>query len=125
MNEAQIEQLLSRLTQLEKLVVEQAAKIDEQAAKIEEQAARIKDLEEQLAKNSRNSSKPPSSDGPKKGSPKSRSLRKKSGKKPGGQKGHKGQTLKQSDAPDKVVKHTVDSCHQCQGFEAQWKENSR
>lgn len=113
MNEAQIEQLLSRLTQLETLVVEQAAKIEEQAAKIEEQAARIKDLEEQLAKNSRNSSKPPSSDGPKKGSPKSRSLRKKSGKKSGGQKGHKGQTLKQSDAPDKFVKHTVDSCHHC------------
>lgn len=106
MNEAQIEQLLTRLTQLEKLVVEQAAKIDEQAA-------RIKELEEQLAKNSRNSSKPPSSDGLKKGSPKSRSLRKKSGKKPGGQKGHKGQTLKQSDAPDKVIKHRVDSCHQC------------
>ncbi len=113
MNEAQIEQLLSRLTQLEKLVVEQAAKIDEQAAKIDAQAARIKELEEQLAKNSRNSSKPPSSDGPKKGSPKSRSLRKKSGKKSGGQKGHKGQTLKQSDAPDKFVKHTVDSCHHC------------
>ncbi len=51
MNEAQIEQLLSRLAQLEKLVVEQAA--------------RIKELEEQLAKTSRNSSKPPSSDGPK------------------------------------------------------------
>ena len=106
MNEAQIEQLLSRLTQLEKLVVEQAAKI-------EEQAARIKELEEQLAQNSRNSSKPPSSDGPKKGSAKPRSLRKKSGKKSGGQKGHKGQTLQQSDVPDKLVKHKTDCCQHC------------
>ena len=113
MNEEQIEQLLSRLTQLENLVVEQTAKISEQGAKIDEQTARIKELEEQLAKNSRNSSKPPSSDGLKKGSPKSRSLRNKSGKKSGGQKGHKGQTLKQSDAPDKLVKHTLDSCHHC------------
>jgi len=115
MTEAQIEQLLSRLTQLEKLVVEQAVKIDEQAAKIEEQAARIKELEEQLAKNSRNSSKPPSSDGLKKGSGKSRSLRKKSGKQSGGQQGHKGQTLNQSDAADKFVKHTEDSCQHCHG----------
>lgn len=106
MNETQIEQLLSRLIQLEKLVVEQADKIDGQAA-------RIKELEEQLAKNSRNSSKPPSSDGPKKGAPKSRSLRKKSGKQSGGQKGHKGQTLNQSETPDKLVKHTVDSCQHC------------
>ena len=113
MNEEQIEQLLSRLTQLENLVVEQIVKISEQAAKIDEQTARLKELEEQLAKNSRNSSKPPSSDGLKKGSPKSRSLRNKSGKKSGGQKGHKGQTLKQSDASDKLVKHTVDSCHHC------------
>lgn len=41
---------------------------------------RVKTLEEQIAQNSRNSSKPPSSDGPQK--PKPRNLRIKTGRKP-------------------------------------------
>ena len=60
---------------------------------------RVKELEDQLSKNSQNSSKPPSSDSPFKPSPKS--LRKKSGRKPGGQKGHKGHTLKMVEKPGK------------------------
>jgi len=49
---------------------------------------KIQILEGRLSKNSRNSHKPPSSDGLNKPNPKS--LRKETGRKTGGQKGHKG-----------------------------------
>src|SRR5712691_865634 len=72
---------------------------------------RIKALEGQQAKDSHNSSLPPSSDRfvrpPK-------SLRKKSGKKPGGQKGHRGHHLQQVEMPDQVLIHPVERCERCQ-----------
>ncbi len=69
---------------------------------------RVKDLETQLSKNSRNSSKPPSSDGYQKPSPKS--LRPVSGKKPGGQPGHEGRTLEKVECPDHVIEHKLERC---------------
>lgn len=77
---------------------------------ITQQAARIRALEDQLAKNSGNSGKPPSSDGLKK---KPRSLREKGKRKSGGQKGHKGSTLEMVLVPDETVLHTLDSCPHC------------
>lgn len=64
---------------------------------IETLEKRVAHLESIVAKDSHNSSKPPSTDGFKR-PPKS--LRQKSGKKVGGQKGHEGTTLKQVDNPD-------------------------
>lgn len=81
--------------------------------RVELQASRVevKELKAQLAKNSRNSGKPPSSDGLKKPEPKS--LRQASGRKPGGQVGHDGNTLKQVETPDFIERHTVDICGNC------------
>lgn len=78
---------------------------------IEEQDEIIQTLRDQLAKNSKNSSKPPSSDGLKK--PRTRSLRKAGVKKNGGQKGHKGHTLEPVENPDHTKVHKVKMCKHC------------
>jgi transposase len=75
--------------------------------------ARIEKLEQQLSKNSRNSSKPPSSDGFDKPKPKPKSLRKRSGKKSGGQKGHRGHTLTKVENPDHITVLPVTTCSCC------------
>ena len=69
---------------------------------------RIEELESRLNLNSKNSSKPPSSDGYNKPSPKSQ--RKKSGLKSGGQHGHEGKTLQQVESPDQRCELKLQSC---------------
>jgi len=73
--------------------------------------ARIQALEDQLSKDSHNSSKPPSSDGLKK---KPKSQRHKSGKKSGGQEGHPGHRLESVANPKYVKVHPVIQCGHCQ-----------
>src|SRR6476659_9023140 len=60
---------------------------------------RLADLERRLGLNSRNSGKPPSSDGRTK-PPRVSSLRETSGKTTGGQTGHSGKTLRRTETPD-------------------------
>jgi len=72
---------------------------------------RVKELEQQIAKNSRNSSKPPSSDGYKKPAP--QSLRKKGKRPSGGQAGHAGHTLRRVETPDRTEVHSVEVCEHC------------
>jgi transposase len=80
----------------------------EQERENERLRQRVADLEGQAAKNSRNSSKPPSTDGYAKPAPKS--LRKKTGRKAGGQPGREGKTLEQVEEPDHTVDHRLDRC---------------
>ena len=81
-------------------------------AMVEALRVEVAELRRQLGMNSRNSSKPPSSDSPfVKPAPKS--LRGRSGRKPGGQVGHRGQTLAQVADPDEVVVHEPAACARC------------
>ena len=93
---------------------EKDAKI--QALEKENQALRerIAELERYLGLNSKNSSKPPSSEGLKKKPHRTKSLRGESKRNTGGQKGHRGQTLEQVVQPDRVINHLGPSnCCQC------------
>lgn len=85
-------------------------------AQLLKQEERIGQLEARLRLNSRNSSKPPSSDGLAKPAPKSLRLK---GQRPvGGQKGHEGNTLRQSARIDEIIEHHgAGACPACQG---QW-----
>src|SRR5450830_648768 len=73
----------------------------------------VADLRRQLGKDSSNSNKPPSSDGLGKKPRIAGSLRGPSDKKSGGQVGHKGDTLRQTDKPDIVKRHTATCCAHC------------
>lgn len=80
-----------------------------QANRIDELEERVRSLERQLNKNSRNSSKPPSTDiinKPKR-------LRSKSDRPVGGQLGHPGHTLHRVNDPDHTVLHQVHVCSTC------------
>jgi transposase len=85
----------------------------DQAKQIVALQSQVAELQSKLNKNSRNSSKPPSSDGLSKPAPKSLRI---AGENPtGGQKGHSGRTLSQATEPDKIIVHNVpDQCHACQ-----------
>lgn len=75
-------------------------------------AERIQKLEDQIAKNSRNSGKPPSSDGFDKPAP--CSLRKRRRRRSGGQAGHAGHKLEMVKKPDHIEMHKVHKCVHCQ-----------
>lgn len=106
-----VEQLLVLLAERDALIVSLSATVGELTTRVGELTTRVAELEARLGKNSRNSSKPPSSDGL--GKPTPRSLRQASGRKPGKQPGGQGFRLLPREDPDRVEVHAPDSCLGC------------
>ena len=98
--------LMEQNASLSGQVAELTATVDSMNQTIAELNQTIRELKEQLNKNSKNSSKPPSSDGLKKPAvKKNKSLRESSGKKQGAQEGHDGVHL----TCIKETRHEVDA----------------
>jgi len=95
------------------LVHELGKQIEELAHQLAKQGEALQALQARLAKNSRNSSKPPASDSYSKVK-RTESLRKSGDKPNGGQPGHEGHTLNASDHPDQIELHKAATCEHCQ-----------
>ena len=87
--------------------------LTELAQQLQKQSDIIQELQAKLSKTSRNSSKPPSSDGYGKRN-RTTSLRPKGQKRTGGQPGHTGKTLKSVNNPDEIEIHEQVCCKKCQ-----------
>ena len=112
---ALLQDLLERIKRLEKTI--DFLRAENTLLRAENNLLRTENEEfkKRLNKNSHNSSKPPSSDGLSKPSKNpTSSLREKSNNKSGGQPGHRGETLKQVEHPDKVERHELAICPLCQ-----------
>jgi transposase len=110
--EALVEQLLARVAELETALAQR----DE----------RIAELERQLAADSSNSSRPPSSDAPWEKKPaRKRSGRGTSGRNPGKQSGASGVSRSLADDPDEVVVIEPDRCQGCDASLADARETGR
>ena len=105
-----IEELMATVRAQQHTIEVLTVKLEESNAKLDKANARIAGLEEQLHKDSHNSSKPPSSDGYEKPAPKSQ--RKTSGKRAGGQTGHKGNHMMLG-APDRIETVYPQHCVNC------------
>lgn len=93
---------------------ELVALVQELRQQLQAMALQVQELKAQLARNSTNSSKPPSSDGLNKPGRRTKSLREAGKRRSGGQKGHGGQTLRQVAQPDEVREHGPGSyCDAC------------
>ena len=109
-----VRQLMAQIDFLTKQNSALTATVDSMNQTITELNQTIKELKEQLNKNSKNSSKPPSSDGLKKPAvKKNRSFRESSGKKQGAQEGHDGVHLSVISNPDHTREHMHSDCTGC------------
>ena len=101
----------ARDTEIAALRTSHQGQLDALRAQAEVLSAEVAELRARLGQNSRDSSRPPSSEGLAKPAPKS--LRKKTGRRPGRPKGQPGATLESADHPDAVVWHEPGQCSGC------------
>ena len=99
-----------RIQQLETALEQQHVLMQQMQEQIGSLTQHVKSLQERQAKDSHNSSLPPSSD---RFTRKTKSLRKKSEKKSGGQEGHQGTSLHWSSIPDEIILKPVEQCEAC------------
>ena len=97
--------------QLQEQLVQKEQRIQELEGLLMGALLRIEELERRVAKDSHNSSLPPSRDH---GTRKPMGQRAKSQRSSGGQQGHPGQTLMQVQQPDEVIVHRPANCSWCQ-----------
>jgi len=108
-----VERLTRRVDTQDETIAEQGETIVELRETNQRQASRIEELESRVKRDSRTSSRPPSSDAP--GSKKRRRRKPPSDKRQGGQPGHEGKTRKLVDAEevDDVEDHRPAECGNC------------
>ena len=106
------EELAAENAELRELVAALQAQVAGLTARLDALETENTELKRQLGLDSRNSSKPPSSDSPF-AKPAPKSLRGKSGRKPGGQPGHPGSTLAQVADPNERLRHEPGPCAGC------------
>lgn len=106
----QLAQRDERIQQLETALEQQHVLMQRMQEQIGSLTHQVKSLQERQAKDSHNSSLPPSSD---RFTRKTKSLRKKSEKKSGGQEGHPGTSLHWSSIPDEIIEKHVAQCEAC------------
>src|SRR5260370_4080550 len=107
----QLGQRDERIQQLETALEQQDVLMQQMQEQMGSLTQQGKSLQERKAKDSHNSSLPPSSD---RFTHQRKSLRKKSEKKAGGQEGHPGASLHWSSTPDEIIEKHVEQCEACQ-----------
>lgn len=106
----QLAQRDERIQHLETALEQQHVLMQQMQEQIGNLTQRVTSLQERHAKDSHNSSLPPSSD---RFTRKTKSLRQKSDKKSGGQEGHPGTSLHWSLLPDEIILKPVEQCEAC------------
>jgi transposase len=106
-----IDSLSEEIGRLKRQISRLKAALGEARGEVDWLRRRNTELEKLVAKDSHNSSRPPSTDPP--WAKRTKSLRRPSGKRPGGQPGHAGHTLRLTQTPQCVVTHRPARCRHC------------